>query len=323
VSCCPITYESCRGRYSKKGLRLLSPALSRLDDFPYSASEQIREAAVRAGRMSIQGVQPKLSAVLLPSRRCFSIVDTGGKYILKPQHPSYAQLPENEDLTMRLASLAGIDVPVHGLLRCVDGTLTYFVRRFDRIGRSGKAPVEDFAQLSGRSRDTKYDSSMEQVAKVVDQFCTFPLMERSKLFARTLFCFLTGNEDMHLKNFSLITAGGKMVLSPAYDMVNTTLVLGTSRDEVALPLRGKLRKLSKSDWIEYWGAERLRLPRPVMEKTLRVLSAALPAMNAMVERSFLEPAARDAYLTILEQRAGRLDLRSPRQECTRYRPRRR
>ncbi len=97
-------------------------------------------------------------------------MDCNGRYILKPPSLDYPELPENEDLTMRVAAAAGIEVPVHGLVRGRDGSLTYFIRRFDRTGRT-RLPLEDFAQLSGASRETKYESSMEKVAAVVDRFC--------------------------------------------------------------------------------------------------------------------------------------------------------
>lgn len=303
MSRCPITYDDCEGRYSARGLRLLSPSLQDLEDLPYSASEQIREAAARAGKMSIQGTQPKLSAVLSPTARSFLLVDTGGRFILKPQHPAYPELPENEDLTMRLAALAGIEVPLHGLLHCSDGSLTYFVRRFDRKGHREKLALEDFAQLSGRSRDTKYDSTMESVAKLVQTYATFPAVENPKLFLRTLFCFLTGNEDMHLKNFSLLTTQGITSLSPAYDLLNTTLVLPKNAEEVALPLRGKRRRLKRLDWLDYWALERLALPPKVLERTLAQLASALPAMLSLIDRSFLSPELRTKYKEILLSRA--------------------
>jgi len=291
-----------------RGLRLLSPSLRDLKDFPYSAAQQVQEAAARADKMSIQGVQPKLSAVLVPSEGTFRVVDTGGRYILKPQHAAYPQLPENEDLTMRLAESAGIDVPLHGLIRCVDGTLTYFIKRFDRRGRSGKLAVEDFSQLSGASRDTKYDSSMERVVKVIDAFCTFPVIEKERLFVRSLFCFLTGNEDMHLKNFSLVRGEARVELSPAYDLVNTTIVLPSGAEEVALPLRGKRRGLSREDWLDYWGMERLRLPRRVVQRNQDTLARSLPAMQALVAISFLDRRMRERYSALLHARARLLGL---------------
>ncbi|HMB68058.1 MAG TPA: HipA domain-containing protein, partial [bacterium] len=204
---CLITYEPLASGdphpYSVAGLHRLSPALRSLEPFPYSARDQRREAVARATKMSIQGVQPKLSARLAVKNGAFRVVDRGGQWILKMQTETFADLPENEDLTMRLAETAGIPTPVHGLLRSVDGSLTYFVRRFDRAGRGRKLAVEDFAQLAGRTRDTKYDFSMERLVPLLDQHTTFPAVERQELFRRTVFAFLTGNEDLHLKNFSL------------------------------------------------------------------------------------------------------------------------
>jgi serine/threonine-protein kinase HipA len=213
---CPITYEECEGgKYSLKGLKQLSPRLKSLKDFPFSAEEQVREAIARAAKMSIQGVQPKLSVHLNVKNENFEIVDTGGRYIFKPQTTNYREVPENEDVTMRLAKLIEIDVPLHGLVYSKDDTMTYFIRRFDRVGRNKKIPVEDFAQLSGKDRETKYESSMEQIISLIEQFCTFPSIEKLKLFNLTLFNYLVGNEDMHLKNFSVIRRDLKVELSPA------------------------------------------------------------------------------------------------------------
>jgi len=161
---CPITYIPCGDkRYSEKGLRLLASGLSQLKQFAYTAEEQRNEAFHRSKKMSIQGVQPKLSAVLNIKEEKFEIADRKGRYILKPQHHLYPQMPENEDLTMRLAQLIKLDVPVHGMIWAKDNTLTYFIKRFDRKGQKDKIPVEDFAQLAGLSRDTKYNYSMEKM----------------------------------------------------------------------------------------------------------------------------------------------------------------
>jgi len=139
MSRCPITYGECEGgKYSLKGLKKLSPRLKNLKDFPFSAEEQVKEAIARAAKMSIQGVQPKLSVRLDLKNEVFEIVDTGGRYIFKPQTKNYKEVPENEDVTMRLAELIGIDVPLHGMVFSKDNTLTYFIRRFDRVGRNKK-----------------------------------------------------------------------------------------------------------------------------------------------------------------------------------------
>ena len=142
MSRCPITYEECEGgKYSLKGLKKLSPKLKNLKDFPFSAEEQVKEAIARAAKMSIQGVQPKLSVRLDLKNEIFEIVDTGGRYIFKPQTKNYKEVPENEDVTMRLAELIGIDVPLHGMVFSKDNTLTYFIRRFDRVGSISVDPT--------------------------------------------------------------------------------------------------------------------------------------------------------------------------------------
>ncbi|MCK5368678.1 MAG: HipA domain-containing protein, partial [Cyclobacteriaceae bacterium] len=206
---CPITYLPCGdSRYSEKGLRLLASGLSRLKRLQYTAEEQRKEAFNRSSKMSVQGVQPKLSAVLNIKEERFDIVDKSGRFLLKPQHYLYPQMPENEDLTMRLAASIGLDVPVHGMIWAKDNTLTYFIKRFDRKGQKDKIPVEDFAQLAGLSRDTKYNYSMESLVKLVNAHCTFPAVEKVKLFKLVVFSFITGNEDMHLKNFSIINQNG-------------------------------------------------------------------------------------------------------------------
>lgn len=195
---CPLTYEPLQPDevvYSRRGLQRLARTLTTLEDLPLTAAEQRLEAGRRATNLSIQGVQPKLSAVLRPRERRFEVVDRCGTYILKPPQAQYPNVPENEDLTMRLAEAAGIEVPPHGLVRGRDGTWTCFIRRFDRLPRGRKVAVEDFAQLAGRTRETKYDASMEQVARVIEQYTTFPQVEKLDLLRRTLFCFLTGGTD--------------------------------------------------------------------------------------------------------------------------------
>jgi len=306
---CPVTYQDIPSgfRYSREGLRQLSPRLKDLKDLPYSAEEQIREAIARAVKMSIQGVQPKLSVKLNAAEGLFEIVDTGGRYILKPQI-HYPEVPQNEALTMKLAGTAGIEVPLHGLVYSKDGTLTYFIKRFDRTGRKGKVPVEDFAQLLGMSRDDKYKSSMEQIVSVIDEHCTFPVIEKVKLFRLTLFNFLTGNEDMHLKNFSLIRRNGKVELSPAYDLLNTTIALPNVAEEIALPVAGKKNKLTGKLLIEYFGKERLTLTGSAITDVLSEIANAIPVWEETVQRSFLSDSMKDKYYNVLYGRRKVLDL---------------
>ena len=307
MNLCPITYEPlAEGQtYSPAGLRLLNRNLKSLAPLEFTADQQRQEAINRAGKMSIQGLQLKLSAVLRITEGRFEIVDRRGRFILKPQSVDYAELPENEDLTMRLAAAVGIEVPLHGLLRSLDGSFTYFIKRFDRDGRD-RLPLEDFAQLSGESRDTKYDSSMEKVAGVIQQFCTFPAIERIKLFERTLFSFLIGNEDMHLKNFSLITRNQKKELAPAYDFLNTTIALKNAKEELALPLNGKKSNLTQNDLLGYFARERLQLNEGVMKEVLSRFAATIPVWQDLIGRSFLSAQMKEAYGTVLATRTARL-----------------
>jgi serine/threonine-protein kinase HipA len=312
---CPITYAECgSARYSSAGLRLLSPGLTSLNDFPYSAERQRREAIVRSSKMSIQGIQPKLSVALRVKKGMFEIVDSGGRYIVKPQHDRFPELPENEAVTMRMGALAGIEVPVHGLIRCQDGSWSYFIRRFDRTGRGRKLATEDFAQLSGLDRETKYNSSLERVVDVLDRYCTFPAIEKVKLLRRCLFNYLVGNEDMHLKNFSVITREEKIALAPAYDFLNTTvayLALGKKLadiEETALPLRGRKKNLTRSLWIDYFAGERLGLNERIVADCLQGLRTALPGWQQLLEVCFLSSGQKGLYRDLLARRCQSLGL---------------
>ncbi|MBW1848415.1 MAG: HipA domain-containing protein [Deltaproteobacteria bacterium] len=302
MNTCPITYQPCEDRFSSEGLKRLARGLQDLESLPYTAAEQLHEAAARAPKMSIQGVQPKLSARLNVRKNHFEIVDKGGRFILKPQNPQFPELPENEDLSMRLAAAVGIDVPIHGMVYSKDNTFTYFIKRFDRIGRRRKLAVEDFAQLSDLSRETKYDSSMEKVVRVIETFCTFPAVDKIKLFRLTLVNFLIGNEDMHLKNFSLITRDDKIELSPAYDLISTTIALANPQEEIALPLMEKKSGLNRKTIIDYFGKERLELTDRMINAVLDKIKDSVPIWNELIHVSFLSLEMKEKYLKLLNTR---------------------
>ena len=306
---CPITYDvmSDQENYSQRGLHLLSPQLKNLCPLDLSADEQRQEAIARVGKMSIQGVQKKLSAKLKIKEGGFEIVDQKGLYILKPQSDIYPELPENEAITMTLAKAIGLEVPVHGLVYSKDNSLTYFIKRFDRIGHNKKLALEDFAQLSGEDRHTKYKSSMEKVIAVIQQFCTFPKIEFVKLFKLTLFNFLVGNEDMHLKNFSLITKDRKISISPAYDLLNSTIAQKNTKEELALPLKGKKNNLTKNDFLKYFAIEKLGLNQNVIDGIVQEFHQVIPKWQELIGFSFLSQPMQEKYLELLEQRCKRLN----------------
>ena len=309
MSRCPISYSLVgESHYSQKGLRSLAYGLSKLNLFEYTAEEQRIEAFNRASKMSIQGVQPKLSAILNIKDEKFQIVDRGGRYILKPQHPYFPQLPENEDLTMRLAEITGLDVPLHGMIWSKDNTLTYFIKRFDRKGQNDKVPLEDFAQLAGLSRDTKYNYSMEKLVKLIDSYCTFPAIEKVKLFKLVLFCFVTGNDDMHLKNFSIINLDGKIQLSPCYDLVNTIVEYKNPEDEIALPIKGKKKNLTRNMLINYFGQDKCDLTDKVIDKVLDSITNAIPKWREEISISFLSDEMKEKYLALINAQLERLQL---------------
>jgi serine/threonine-protein kinase HipA len=309
---CPIAYIPCDEKtYSEKGLKLLSPALKSLALLDFSAEELRTEAMQRASKMSIQGVQPKLSAVLNIKDGLFTFTDKGGRYILKPQHHIFPELPQNEDLTMRLAASIGIEVPLHGLIYCKDGSLTYFIKRFDRKGQKDKIAVEDFAQLARLSRDTKYNYSMEKLVKLIDEYCTFPAIEKARLFKLILFNFLIGNEDMHLKNYSIIIRNGIVELSPAYDLLNSTIVLKGDVEEIALTLKGKKSNLNSTVLINYFGSERCELTDKVIVKTLESIEKALSSWFEMIDISFLSDEMKEKYTNLLKERIDILGFKLP------------
>lgn len=297
---CPITYELCgNNKYSEKGLRMIAPKLTHLNDLPYTAAELRQEAANRAKKLSIQGVQPKLSATISVVEQEFKIVDQFGTYIIKPQNDLFPELPQNEDVTMRMAKVFGLDVPFHGMLYAKDGSLSYFIKRFDRYGKGKKLATEDFAQLTGNTRDTKYRFTMEKLVPVIDEFCSFPAIEKADFFKRILFCYVTGNEDMHLKNFSLITKNEKTTLTPVYDFLNSSIAIKNPEEEIALTLKGKKSNLKASDFMDYYAKDRLQLNEKTIATILEQMHNAIPKWEELLEISFLSDEMKEKYLGLL------------------------
>lgn len=303
---CPISYLPIdKDLYSQQGLKYLSKNLLSLNPLPYSASEQRQEALNRASKLSIQGVQPKLSAILSIKNQEFEIVDQFGKYIIKPQNDLFLELPENEDLTMKMAKVFNIEVPIHGLIYSKDNSLSYFIKRFDRYGKDNKYQTEDFSQLTGNSRDTKYNYSIEKTIQVINDNCTFPSIEKIDYFKRILFCFITGNEDMHLKNFSLITQNGKTTLAPAYDFLNSSIAFKNPQEEMALSLKGKKSNFKSSEFIDYLAKDRLELNNKSIDSVILEMNKNNTKWKNLIEISFLSIDMKNKYLKLFENRINR------------------
>lgn len=179
--------------------------VDKLPILDFELSQLYAVAAQMAGKMSISGVQEKVSLKLSANRSHLEIADAGGRYILKPEPTRYSSLPQNEHLTMHLASLVGIETPPFGLIRLKDETRSYIIKRFDRLEDGTKLAVEDFCQLAEKPIRDKYDGSLELCVRILRRYATEPLIELSKLYRLSLFAWWTANGDMHLKNLSLVT----------------------------------------------------------------------------------------------------------------------
>jgi serine/threonine-protein kinase HipA len=255
------------------------------------------------GRASLSGVQRKLSLGTRGDRETLRLEAGAGAYILKPQTGSLPHVPENEHVTMRIAGAFGLEVPACGLVRLTDGSLAFLIRRFDREvagERLIKRRQEDFCQLAERSPKDKYTGSAELLFKLLRRFATEPGIEAVKLYRLLVFCWLCGNGDAHLKNFSLLADAGVERLAPAYDLVNTRLVI--EDDPLALTIGGKDRNLTRRTWLEL--ADAVDLPRKVAERELARPAATLAAATELVARSYLPPEMKTAYRALLEERTA-------------------
>jgi serine/threonine-protein kinase HipA len=173
-------------------------------------------------------------------------------------------------------------------------------------GQNDKVPVR-FAY--GRFKDTKYDFSMGKTIKLIDDYCTFPAIEKIKLFKLVIFNYLIGNEDSHLKNFSNITDDNQVRLSPCYDLVNSTIELKQQNEEIALPLDGKKKHLTRNILVNYFGADRCGLTEKSIEKVLETISIAIPKWKTLIAISFLSKEMKGKYLDLLNGRLTTLKVR--------------
>ena len=270
---------------------------------PIKSTDVVAEAQKMVGRMSISGVQPKLSTIHDRKRRVLTVVDRGGLFILKPPTDRFESMPENENLCMNMASTYGIEVPPHGLLPLTDRTLAYVVKRFDRLDDGSKLQQEDFQQLL--QTDDKYAGSYERIANFIKKHSNVPGLDLVNLFERALLFFMLGNGDAHLKNFSLLKREEVgYSLSPAYDIVNSRLVLPEEKEEMCLSLQGKRNNISKKDFQGL--SEHFGLNSKQVNNALERLDGLKSFMEMMIEESFLEERLRSRFLEIYKERMERV-----------------
>ena len=291
--------------YHKRCARRLFDA-SWVPGIPFSSRDMVTQAAKMIGKISISGVQPKLSVHLDKTEKVFAVVETGGHFILKPQVEQFGNLPENENLCMNIAEDLGIETPPHGLLRFQDGRFCYIVKRFDRLKDGGKLHQEDFQQLTGI--EDKYAGSAEKVGKVLISFSNAPLLDAVIFFERLLLFFIVGNGDAHLKNFSLLKKpelGYR--LSPVYDVINSRLVLPSEVEEMSLSINGKRNRLKKEDFIAI--ARYMGIADRAMAAVFDRIENKKDSIKAQVEGSFLPIEMKVTFREIFEERWTRLFIR--------------
>ena len=277
---------------------------------PYSENNMEELAAqIIQTQAAVTGVQPKLSLHLASASqpnlaKRFTIVGMWGGYILKPPSPHYPQLPEVEDLTMHLASIAKIKVVPHSLIRLASGNLAYITQRIDRVKKE-KLHMEDMCQLTDKLTEDKYLGSHEQVAKAILKFSATPGLDVINFFEVVLFSFLTGNADMHLKNFSLIHLKETgPIFSPAYDLVATALVNPKDDEDLALTLNGKKKKINRNDFITAFTT--LGLETKQQENIFKKMEKAKTNWLDFIEISFLSNDMKIEYKKLIQKRFDRL-----------------
>ncbi len=277
---------------------------------PYTRTNiaELAREVIRS-QTTLTGVQAKLSLDIAkagkgtPER--FTIVGLWGRYILKPQTEHYPHLPELEDLTMHMAETAKMQVVPHSLVRFADGELCYITRRIDRGAHGEKYPMEDLCQLSERLTEHKYKGSYEQIAKTILRYSSTPKLDAVNFWEQVLFSWLTGNADMHLKNFSLYSRNqGVYGLTPAYDLLSTALVLPEDTEESALTLNGRKRKLRRNDFVQAMTAS--GMDEKVIDNLFKKFIKAIPKWNEWIDVSFLPDEMRGKYKALIAERIGRI-----------------
>lgn len=258
--------------------------------------------------IAVPGVQPKLSMSLVKAPKGkidtrLTVVDAlGGHYIFKPPSDKFPEMPENEHVTMRMAAAYGIQVVPSSLIRLASGELSYITRRIDRKERDAKIHMIDMFQIT--EAFDKYKSSMEKVGKALANYSSNPLLDLTFFFDLAIFSFLTGNNDMHLKNFSMIESHSGWVLAPAYDLLNVAIVFPEDSEELALTLVGKKKRL-KREHFEQLGEGLGLTPKQINGSFNRMMKNKSRAFD-WINRSFLSEDMKTAYKKVLEERYGQL-----------------
>lgn len=258
---------------------------------------------------TVPGVQKKLSLNLSSNskKKRLTLVNYPSGYILKPQVDDFKKLPESEQVVMSLANMVNIKTVPHGLIEIEKGEYAYITKRIDRIIKDDKVELiamEDFCQLGQRLSIDKYHGSYEKCARIIKQYSSQSSLDLGELFYRLIFCFIVGNSDMHLKNFSLLENDNKYVLSPCYDLVPVNAIMEEDKEETALTLNGKKQNLRRGDFIKF--GKSIELSDQAMNKMINYLISFEDKFINEVELSFMEVSQKETLIKIIKERINRL-----------------
>lgn len=285
-----------------------TPTPPQLEYSLYQMDELAKNVVERS--VAVPGVQPKLSMSVVKAvkentdSRLTVVGALGGNFIFKPPSDKFAEMPENEHLTMQIAASFGIRVVPSSLIRLASGELSYITKRVDRTAIGEKIHMIDMFQIT--EAYDKYKSSMEKVGKAINSYSDNTMLDLTFFFDLAIFSFLTGNNDMHLKNFSLLESNSGWVLSPAYDLLNVAIVLPEDTEELALTLGGKKKKLKRAHFEEF--GQGLGLSAKQIRGTFNRMLKNKPIAIDWIEKSFLSKGMKDAYKAIVEERYKQMGL---------------
>ena len=270
-------------------------------DYTRAQMDELAAQVIRS-QTTLTGVQPKLSLNLDKHKdsQKLTIVGLWGDYIFKPQTERFAMLPENEDLTMHLAEIAKIKIVPHTLIRMKDGSIGYLTKRIDRKADGEKIAMEDMCQLTERQTEHKYRSSYEQIGKAIRKYSTNAQLDMVDFLELVYFSWLTGNNDMHLKNFSLYSPAGEPMLTPAYDLLNAAISNPVDDKELALNLNGKKKRMKDADFRNAYRT--CGVPEIVFDRVKKKYVDLLPKFEEEIHASFLSDEIKTLYIELLHRR---------------------
>lgn len=278
----------------------VAPKLNYTIDEMEELAQNIVESSI-----AVPGVQPKLSLGFINDvlqngnkGRLTVVGALGGNYILKPQNKTFPEMPENEHLTMKMAEIFGISTVPSSLIRLKSGELSYITKRIDRKENGEKIHMQDMFQIT--EAFDKYRSSLEKIGKAITEYSSNTLLDILRFYEVILFSYITGNNDMHLKNFSLIRNNENWEFSPAYDLLNVHLHLPEDKEETALTLAGKKSRLNKKDFIQV--GLKFNLTEKQISNSFKRLKKGEKKMLTLIEKSFLTPENQEKYKVMISSR---------------------